>query len=274
MGLMTSYFAAPPLGTEAAAQPCDPDARTATFRPSGVHSDAGMPLLFVCPDAPWDTYLLRTSMQRLADALQATVLVWEWPEHGARRPRAAGYDGQWRGVSAPINSIKADVLRAFGEAAARAKAAGVPLFLLARAFGCGPAMHVLAHAPAEELALLKKVCLVSAFTSLLDLAWHSLWPRQWPRALMIAWPVVRYRNGGPDTFDNLALAKKFPFPVLLLHGKQDAQFPPGQAERLQAAMKDADLVMRPDWDHSVPWDVLIEGELRRFFTHLSDEKQH
>jgi fermentation-respiration switch protein FrsA (DUF1100 family) len=158
-----------------------------------------------------------------------------------------------------VSAIKADALRAFSEAAARAKEEAAPLILLGRAFGCGPAMHVLAHAPLAEVELLTKVCLVSPFTSLLDLAWHL-------RPSIVAWPVLRYRNSGAETFDNLALAQQFPVPVRLIHGKLDDCFPPHGAEALQAALKDAHLVMRPDWDHYVPWDVLIEKELKKFFT--------
>jgi pimeloyl-ACP methyl ester carboxylesterase len=277
MGLVSASLKAPPLSAEAAATEHDPDARTVTFRPSGVDAatDGGRPMLFVCPNGYTDSYNEKGPMQKMADALQATVVFWEWPEHGVRRPRAAGYDGHLRYMQVSVARVKADVLLAFAETAARARVAGnVPLFLVARAYGTGPAVHVLAHAAAEDRALLKAACLLSAFTSFVDLAWVK-------RPTFLAWPVLWYRNSGTaaTTFDNVAACANkapFPVPVLLVHGKQDTDFPPAGAERLQMALKDnAELVMRPDWDHDVPWDVFVEGELKRWLPRcINDGKKH
>lgn len=267
MGLVTSYIRAPPLTTEAALQPHDPDQRTVTFRPSGTAAttDHTRPMLFVCANSVQDSYEERGPMQRLADTLHTTVVYWEWPEHGVRRKRVTGHDSQWQITQAKPSAIKADVLQAFADTAALARAKGMPLYLLGRAFGTGPAMHVLAHAAAADRALLKGACLVSPFSSFLDLAWAL-------RPTSLAWPISKYRNSGSETFDNLAAAAIAATSdrsvvnnnILLVHGKQDDVFPPSGTEQLQAALKAANLAMRPDWDHHMPWDVLTQGELKKW----------
>ena len=264
MGLVTSHIRAPPLATEAAMEAHDPDQRTVTFRPSGTMAttDHARPMLFVCANSVQDSYEERGPMHRLADTLQTTVVYWEWPEHGVRRKRVAGHDGQWQITQAKPSAIKADVLQAFADTAALARAKKVPSFyLLGRAFGTGPAMHVLKHAAAEDRVLLKGACLVSPFTSFLDLAWAF-------RPTSLAWPLSKYRNSGPETFDNIAnsLGIESAHKILLVHGKQDDVFPPSGAEQLEMALKDAHLIMRPDWDHHMPWDVLTNGELKRWLS--------
>lgn len=261
MGLMTSYLQAPPLSADAAKDACDPAARTALFK--AASSDPGAPILFVCPDGASDTLVMGPTLQTLADTCRVTVVAWEWPEHGRRRPRGQGEVAadKWRPMTAPLSAVKADVVAAYGEVAKLAAEAGAPIYLLARGFGCGPALHLLAQDGVD----VKRVCLLGAFTSLLDLAWVR-------RPLTLAWPVIWWRQPrGDETFDNLAAAALIKKradggpPILLVHGRWDSFSPWEQAARLKQALGDtATLRVRPDWGHHTHWAEAIEGEVRRW----------
>jgi fermentation-respiration switch protein FrsA (DUF1100 family) len=70
-----------------------------------------------------------------------------------------------------------------------------------------------------------------------------------------------------DPFDNLEVVKKYPNPMLIIHGKNDTLIPYSHGKALQAAARRAEMITYSAGHNDCPpdWDVFwkdVEGFLR------------
>jgi fermentation-respiration switch protein FrsA (DUF1100 family) len=71
-----------------------------------------------------------------------------------------------------------------------------------------------------------------------------------------------------DPFDNLAVVRDYPHPVLVIHGKRDAIIPFTHGQKLLRAAKQGEMIVYEAGHNNCPpnWDVFwrdVEGFLRR-----------
>ncbi|MDZ7780003.1 MAG: alpha/beta hydrolase [Gemmatimonadota bacterium] len=98
---------------------------------------------------------------------------------------------------------------------------GAPIVAMGRSLGGGAAADLALSRPVDALVLM------STFSSAADIAWRSF---------KVPSPVVR------DDFDNQSAVRRYPGPVLLMHGIRDEVLPYRHAERIAAAREGLDVV--------------------------------
>lgn len=176
-----------------------------------------------------------------------------WPETlGPFRELGLGlllveYPGYGRSEGSPSQRRIAEAFDlAYDRLAARPEIDGARIVFMGRSLGGGAVCDLALRRPAAALVLL------SSFTSVKAFAARYLAPSF----------LIR------DPFDNLAALKRYPGPVLVLHGRHDEIVPFGHAVRLKAAAADAELVAYEAGHNDCPpdWEVFfrdVAGFLRR-----------
>lgn len=132
------------------------------------------------------------------------------------------YRGYGRSAGTPSEAgIVEDVVWFVDAVRARADVDATRVVLHGRSIGGGVACGVARQRPPAAMVL------SSTFTSVVDMA-----KRFWlPRMLVL------------DPFDNVACLRGLDAPVLIVHGERDSLIPVAHARALQAAAKDAELVL-------------------------------
>jgi len=144
------------------------------------------------------------------------------------------YPGYGRSQGSPSQkSITEVMVAAYDSLTADERIDSERIVFFGRSLGGGAVCALAEHRPAAAMIL------VSAFTSVRALAWRYLVPPLFVR----------------DPFDNLAVLRQYPEPVLLIHGKQDTIIPYDHARRLHKAAPNASLVTFDCGHNDLPPDA-------------------
>jgi len=152
------------------------------------------------------------------------------------------YPGYGRSRGAPSErSIRAALVAAYDFATQQRGFAGRPVVGWGRSLGGGAVCALARERPLAALVL------ESTFTSVTRMARLAGLPER------LAPLLVR------DPFDNLELLRRFPGPVLLLHGERDEMIPPSEAQALRGGARSAELHWLPCGhnDCARPWPPVL-----------------
>ena len=157
------------------------------------------------------------------------------------------YPGYGRSEGSPSqNSITEAFVSAYDVLSSRKDVDASRIVFLGRSLGGGALCSLAQKRPSASLILM------SSFTSVRAFAIRYLAPSF----------LVR------DTFDNLAVVRGYPNPVLIIHGKRDAIIPFSHGQKLYQAAKKGEMITYNAGHNDCPpdWDVFwkdVEGFLRR-----------
>jgi hypothetical protein len=157
------------------------------------------------------------------------------------------YPGYGRSEGSPSQErITKTFVKAYDLLSARKDIDASRIIFLGRSLGGGALCALAKERPSAALILM------SAFTGVRSLAKRYLAPPF----------LVR------DPFDNLAVVKDYPNPVLIIHGRRDAIIPFTHGQKLHQAAKRGELIVYNAGHNDCPpdWDVFwkdVEGFLRR-----------
>lgn len=157
------------------------------------------------------------------------------------------YPGYGRSEGSPSQeSITKTFVKAYDALAARKDIDASRIIFLGRSLGGGALCALAKKRPSAALILM------SAFTGVRSLATRYLAP-----------PFLVQ-----DPFDNLAVVRDYPHPVLVIHGKRDAIIPFTHGQKLHRAAKQGEMIVYEAGHNNCPpdWDVFwrdVEGFLRR-----------
>jgi pimeloyl-ACP methyl ester carboxylesterase len=162
------------------------------------------------------------------------LLLVEYPGYG----RSAGKPSQ--------KSITQTFIAAYDKLIAREDVDPSRIILFGRSLGGGAGCSLARHRQSATLIL------ISTFISAKSFAKNFLVPPF----------IVR------DPFDNLAVIKKYPNPVLIMHGKHDTIIPFSHGKALHAAAKQGEMIAYNAGHNDCPpdWNVFwkdVEGFLRQ-----------